>query len=72
AGQNFMCKGLGLPTFVVFLSLPFWGWFLGSVCMLLSVPLTMTVKIALEASHEGRRLATTLGTGEETVSKPED
>lgn len=60
-----MGKALGLSTFVAFLSLVVWGWVFGAVGMLLSVVLTMTLKIALDSHPQTRWISHLLGPGDE-------
>jgi len=54
-------NSLGLSPLVVFLSLVFWGWVLGPIGMILSVPLTSLLKIAFESSAHLRGYAILLG-----------
>ena len=58
---KYMGRVMGLSTLVVFLSLALWGWLLGPVGMLLSVPLTMAVKLATESSPSTVWIASLLG-----------
>ncbi|VAX01111.1 Uncharacterized UPF0118 membrane protein [hydrothermal vent metagenome] len=61
-----MGKGMGLSVLVVFLSLVFWGWVFGPMGMILSVPLTMLVKLAFENSESSQWIAVLLGSETDT------
>lgn len=54
---RYMGKGLGLSVVVIFFSLIFWGWVLGAVGMFLAIPISMTIKIALESHPSTKSIA---------------
>ncbi len=64
-------KGLGISPLVVFISVIFWGWVLGPIGFLLSVPLTVFVKLFLESKDSTRWIAILLGNLSTRPGQPE-
>jgi predicted PurR-regulated permease PerM len=56
-----MGYGVGISPLIIFVGLVFWGWVFGPVGMLLSVPLSMSLKLALESDERTRWIAIFLG-----------
>ncbi|MBT3278022.1 MAG: AI-2E family transporter [Phycisphaerales bacterium] len=67
---RFMGRKLGLSPSVVFCSLLFWGWVFGPVGMLLSVALTMLIKLMLESAHQTKPIALLLGPNPDELKHP--
>ena len=63
-----MGSGVGLSPLVIYMSMAFWGWVLGPVGMLLSVPITMSFKIALDKHPQTRWISVMLGTNSEACA----
>ncbi|MCL2119699.1 MAG: AI-2E family transporter [Planctomycetaceae bacterium] len=55
--------GLGISTVVIILSLIIWGWLLGAIGLFLAAPLTIMVKIILQAFKETEWVAVLIGDG---------
>ncbi len=65
-----MGRRLGISPLVVFVSLAFWFWVWGPLGGLLSVPLTIVVRLALERSEELHWLSVLIGSSPEPEVEP--
>jgi len=75
--QNFiqprmMGHGLGISPVVVFISLFVWGWLLGGIGAILSVPLTMIIIAVLNNFENTRWVATLMSTPRHDSDKNEE
>ena len=66
-----MGRTLGISSLVVLLSLLFWGWVLGPIGLFLSVPLTIALMVALEASPQTHAIAIVLGSEKAQSERPD-
>lgn len=65
-------RRFGISTVVVILSVVFWGWLWGPVGMLMAVPLTMLLKVALDNSSDLQWIAVAISKESKTAKKQEE
>lgn len=58
-----MSQGVDVSMFMVLAGMVFWGWVLGPIGLILSVPITAVIKISLDTYPGSRWLAVMLGSG---------
>lgn len=66
-----MSESLNLSALLILVALIFWGWLWGIVGMLLSVPLTVSIKIIFEDIPQMKPIATLMGGPVSVVKKKE-
>ena len=66
-----MSAGVDLSMFIVLAAMVFWGWVLGPVGLILSVPITAVIKISLESYPGSRWMGVMLGTGPKAQAQTE-
>ncbi len=65
-------RRFGISTLVVVISVIFWGWIWGPIGMLLAVPLTMLVKVAMDNSADFRWIAVAISKEERNTAGTSD
>jgi AI-2 transport protein TqsA len=66
-----MSQGVDISMFMVLAAMVFWGWVLGPIGLILSVPITAVIKISLESYPGSRWLAVMLGSGPKAQAEAE-
>ena len=66
-----MSQGVDLSMFIVLAGMVFWGWVLGPIGLILSVPISAVIKISLESYPSSRWLAVMLGSGPKAQPEPQ-
>jgi AI-2 transport protein TqsA len=67
-----MSQGVDVSMFMVLAGMVFWGWVLGPIGLILSVPITAVIKISLESYPASNWLAIMLGSGPKAEPQIQD